>query len=731
MWMASTSCSSSACSDTKGRLYDPSSGRATGVGFDINYLAGDVHGTIYWDQVTLGSYNVDNQAFAAAITVDEEPLENEFDGILGLALPLNSVIAQKIPPLTGNTPDGAAFASNLFSITPVASAPASRFFSLSLSRPDSDEIPSLLGIGRHPSQLVSNPSKITYSTVESQSSNGVLFWQTSVRAITVYADGKVLPITLGRSTSGAVFPSAVLDSGVPFILTTTAIANGIYGALGIGPASDGNYYVPCTTPINMTITLDGQPELPLHPLDLSAAPQQSSSTQSCVGLIQTAGGQLDNAANRLEDMILGVPFLRNTYTVMAYEAPNAQGAFPSHTDSSVLDDESLNGSIHPMIGLLGLTNATKALDEFHTVRVLQKPLTSGGNPAGNQAQSDGSKHVSVGLEVLFGLLGFFGLCVVLFVLRWVIVRRRFHRMQAAGLAPGMEADRKSPLPGSSEFELSSQEGSFGYHDGDEAIRRFRLEEYQRRKGIGSAYTTDSQRTRVGADDGDSGEFGARALKKDKEERERYTLLDPWDPRSSLGPRDTLVGEAIDIHPDKDKALPPQPEHDEHEHHRTDSGASDAELARAPPRAVHQHSPSDVLTATALEGPGVAEPLLAHTRADSRPFDDIAGFDFAAAGGARGSMAGVGTAARGSRIDFEPRGSVVSGGGGGIGRSVSPGMRAPASPLSARFPGLASSDEGSDGRGSPERRRASGASFGSRSGSGSGDAHVQAPRAHDS
>ncbi|TFY66008.1 hypothetical protein EVG20_g5082 [Dentipellis fragilis] len=583
MWMASTACSSSACSNTKGRLYDTSSGRATGVSFDINYLAGDVHGSIYWDQVTLGSYSVDNQAFAAATTVDSEPLENEFDGILGLALPLNSVIAQKIPPLTGNTPDGAAFASNLFSMTPVASAPASRFFSLSLSRPDSDEIPSLLGIGRHPSQLVSDPSKITYSIVESQTTNGVLFWQTSVRAITVYSDGKVLPITLGRSTSGAVFPSAVLDSGVPFILTTTAIANGIYGALGIGPASDGNYYVPCTTPINMTITLDGQPELPLHPLDLSATPQQSSSTQSCVGLIQTAGGQLDNAANRLEDMILGVPFLRNTYTVMAYEAPNANGAFPSHTDSSVLDDESLNGSIHPMIGLLGLTNATKALDEFHTVRVLQQPLTSGGNPAGNRAQSDGGKHVSVGLEVLFGLLGFFALCVVLFVLRWVIVRRRFHRLQAAGLVPGMEGDRKSPLPSSSEFELSSQEGSFGYHDGDEAIRRFRLEEYQRRKGIGSAYTTDSQRTRVGADEAD-----ASGLKKDKDDRERYTLLDPWDPRGSLGLRDTLVGEAIDIHihPDKDEALPPQPEHGhahehEHEHERTDSGSS--ELNRAPPR----------------------------------------------------------------------------------------------------------------------------------------------------
>jgi hypothetical protein len=66
-----------------------------------------------------------------------------------------------------------------------------------------------------------------------------LFWKTDIRAITVYIDGNPRPVNVGLGLKGTAYPIAVLDSGVPLILTTTTIANGIYGALGIGPASDG------------------------------------------------------------------------------------------------------------------------------------------------------------------------------------------------------------------------------------------------------------------------------------------------------------------------------------------------------------------------------------------------------------------------------------------------------------------------------------------------------------
>lgn len=55
----------------------------------------------------------------------------------------------------------------------------------------------------------------------------------------MYVNGTTRPIQLGMSKSGAASPSAILDSGTPVIITTTAVANAIYGAIGISPSSDG------------------------------------------------------------------------------------------------------------------------------------------------------------------------------------------------------------------------------------------------------------------------------------------------------------------------------------------------------------------------------------------------------------------------------------------------------------------------------------------------------------
>lgn len=151
-----------------------------------------------------------NPFIAAATSVDAEPLDYAFDGILGLALPLNSVIAQKIPPVTNNHPDGAPFSSNLFGITPLSDAPSAHFLSLVLSRPGSDRLPALLGIGHHPSKVVPDPSKIKYSMLVADGT-GTLFWKTDIRAITVYIDGNSRPVNVGLGVKGTAYPIAVLD----------------------------------------------------------------------------------------------------------------------------------------------------------------------------------------------------------------------------------------------------------------------------------------------------------------------------------------------------------------------------------------------------------------------------------------------------------------------------------------------------------------------------------------
>ncbi|KAJ7109622.1 acid protease [Mycena crocata] len=416
LWVASSSCSSSACGQAP--LYDPSKAIPTNANFAIQYLVGNVSGPIIWDTVTVGGYSIDYQALAAADVVDSEPLSSQFSGVLGLALPANSIISEQVQPGIGDDPDGAVWASNLFSITPISSAPSARFLSIALERPGSTTIPSVLGIGRHPAQLVPDPSKIAYGPLYGPSSKGPMFWKAAVHEITVYTENARLPIQL-RGVSG-VFPSAVLDTGVPVILTTRVIADAIYGAIGIQAGSDGTYYLPCTTPLNMTFTLDYRDEIPVHPLDLSTPPPSKSSNPTfCIGLIQTsADATLSNPSSGIGDMILGVPFLRNVYTVLAYDTPAANGTFPI----PIANDST---TIRPRLGLMSLTDPTVAMDEFHRVRVLNQPLGDSGK-FGN-SDSSGSHKQNVGIDVLIGLASFVGLCVLLFGLRWLCMRRRLRR----------------------------------------------------------------------------------------------------------------------------------------------------------------------------------------------------------------------------------------------------------------------------------------------------------------
>lgn len=166
-------------------------------------------------------------------------------------------------------------------------------------------------------------------------------------------------------------------------------------------------YFPCTTPLNMTITLDDRGEIPLHPLDLSAQPSGGS---QCMALFQQSSVLED--PNGFGDIILGVPFLRNVYTVMAYEPVSSSGIVGSRkrVDSN------------PQLGLLNITNATLAMEEFNTVRVENKPLD------GNQATtSTSSSGLSTGATVGIVIGGIFALAAVLLGARFFYTTRREKR----------------------------------------------------------------------------------------------------------------------------------------------------------------------------------------------------------------------------------------------------------------------------------------------------------------
>ncbi|KAF8073301.1 aspartic peptidase domain-containing protein [Lyophyllum atratum] len=646
LWITSRSCSSSVCGQTSGHSYDPSGSKSTGVNFNITYLQGNVKGPVVWDQVVVGGYSIDNQALAAADDIANEPLSPMFNGILGLALPLNSIIAQSIPPVTDNSPDGAAWASNLFSITPVSSAPSARFLSLSLSRPGSTAVPAQLGIGRHPS-FISDPGKVDYSSLVSERT-GTFFWKVGVRAISVWVDGEEKPVNIGRSNSGAVFPSAVLDSGVPLIFTTSQVANGIYGAIGIQPASDG-MYLHRLRPMHHTPQPDHHPRrppaAPLHPLDLTAEPPKDNQAAFCVGLIQAADSVLAQANSGVGDMILGVPFLRNVYTVMAYSPPSQDGSFPSSSSSSSSGPGSGSGTavpiapdVHPRLGLLGLTDPTTALDEFKTVRILNQPISPGannGSPQGGVPPSPGGKKLSVGIIVLIGLLGFFALCLGLFGIRWWLFRRRYRR---AGLARGDEKELGGyALAARGSRDLGTGKGKgvgMGMGGGapdEDVLRTLRYEAYMQDHGL---VDLGLGLGRKGSGDGT---------------RERD---DPWDPSTALavGGEGAWGDETLVQGRGREGYVVPVGAHErslsvgvpllheinlEHEHEQ-----EEGEVEPQPSRSVDEFGVRSRDSGLEEEGDGEG-------------------------GGMRTSMAGVGTAARGGKIGigvWAPDGPTLGGRG---------------------------------------------------------------------
>ena len=316
----------------------------------------------------------------------------------------------------------------------------------------------------------------------------------------------------------------------------------------------------------MTITLDDRSETPLHPLDLTTEPSQDNSAQFCTGLIQTADAQLSSPGYKA-DIVLGVPFMRNVYTVMAYSVPNSNGSFTAANSDQT--DGGLSQTITPKLGLMSLTDPTKALQEFHNVRVLNQPMDGGSNTSSTSAPlvNVGGKKISVGIIVLISLLSFLGLCGLLFASRWFLLRRA---QRKAVVRQSTDDDKlvymlSRSLPSRRERAagIDSREGL-----SEDELRKMRFEAYMRKEKKNSSLSTRaSDRTRVadyeGAkygrvyDDPEGKEFGqispARKATVDED------LV--WDAATGLD----WGNNTLTQHPPRAYEIPPEPPELGHAH----------------------------------------------------------------------------------------------------------------------------------------------------------------------
>ncbi|EJD53814.1 acid protease [Auricularia subglabra TFB-10046 SS5] len=478
LWLASTSCSSHPCSSARSRLYDAHTSRATNHSVQVKYLVGEVDGPVVWDRFSLGGFAINSQALIAASHVADEHLASGFSGILGLALESNSQISEVLPSVTNDDPDGAPYWSNVFGAEPHIH----RFFSFSLERPGFTNIPSLLGIGAHPPAVVPDPTAVKYWNIV-PGEFASTFWRVQIRGLTAYVNNIALPIDLGRSVAVPQSPYtvAVFDTGGPVILASTAAANAIYGAWNIMPPQngDGHYFMPCSLMMNLSVTI-GNTEFPLHPLDLNYNSDPSS--KMCTGTI-VASPSLGVEGSQ-GDIIFGVPFLRNVYSVLSYSTSTGED-----------EDDIL---ANPRFGMMSLTDPASAIADWNRVRVQGVPLRQPDASTGSTSGSTGGKKLSVGVEVLLGIIGFFILCGVLFLVRWFMLRRRFAAQEEP--SPEMKAHEKDLALALSGGRYGATRNTQVYDSSDMmALHNLRYDEHNDKQGsptgaAGSDYAPTSRTT---------------------------------------------------------------------------------------------------------------------------------------------------------------------------------------------------------------------------------------------
>lgn len=283
-------------------------------------------------------------------------------------------------------------------------------------------------------------------------------------------------------------------------------------------------------------------------------------------------------------MILGVPFLRNTYTVMAYTPPNSDGSFPplnttttittssSDDDGIASDDDQppsrISTQITPMLGLLPLTDPTRALQEFNTVHILNQPLSSStatpntGSNANTQTVRVGGKKLSIGIVILIGLLSFFALCCALFLIRWLLFRRKYKKQRKGAFGDSSDAiDQKTAYRLARRTSLGAL-GTVPVVGGlapgqtltEDELRELRYRSYIRKSGKGlSESTVGSDRTLAAESyvvKGEDGEFGYIKRHKSRDDDDDDGAEDEddvvaWGNDTLVAPRKSAVIRAGD------------------------------------------------------------------------------------------------------------------------------------------------------------------------------------------
>ncbi|KAF9262851.1 acid protease [Marasmius fiardii PR-910] len=237
------------------------------------------------------------------------------------------------------------------------------------------------------------------------------------------------PISFTSIVSGVKNPkqaTAVMDTGFSLTQVPRSVADAFYSrhpgaefanVTGIG----ATWIVPCDVEVNITFIIGGQ-RYPIHPLDATLNPKilnlptvrNSDGDDSCIGMFQPFSFPVGK--DPTYDIILGMSFIRNTYTLFNYG------------DFILTGTGNTTKRGDPYLQLLSTTNPAGAHTDFVTVRLDGEDTTDGqglgpGKKNDDKKTSNNSK-IFLGIGIAIGLLVVGAALVAFFIHRKRAQNRR-------------------------------------------------------------------------------------------------------------------------------------------------------------------------------------------------------------------------------------------------------------------------------------------------------------------
>ncbi|THH07701.1 hypothetical protein EW145_g3204 [Phellinidium pouzarii] len=333
-----------------------SNSQDSGKSVTLEYAVGEAAGDILYANLTFGNHSVSNQAFLLVTNTSSfstNITSQGYSGLIGLGPNSGSSIRNK---LNSDDTNRDAVLDRIFQ----------------QNQTSRNYITFMLGRANDPGSTVTGQLTISetvpgYENITNQPKLDVVtvpgltdrdqHWQmyTDVDGI-IGPDGQpiVYESIVPKAPKGQLV--AIIDSGFTLPQVPRSVSDAIYGRVQGAQWNTDNelWTIPCGQMLNISVKFGGI-NFPVHPLDTSSSDfglRDSSGNPICVGTFQPITSAFSLLGEY--DLILGMAFLRNIYTLI---------------DLGKFVDGSANDNGDAFIQLLSMTNTAAAHADFVNVRL--------------------------------------------------------------------------------------------------------------------------------------------------------------------------------------------------------------------------------------------------------------------------------------------------------------------------------------------------------------------------